>query len=76
MLKHPTDTSARPTDDLTPAPIFAIEGNTSRGTDPRGRDAARRRPTRSIHDELMLDGNARLNLATFVTTWMEPQAQR
>jgi glutamate decarboxylase len=29
-----------------------------------------------IHDELMLDGNARLNLATFVTTWMEPQADR
>ena len=24
----------------------------------------------------MLDGNARLNLATFVTTWMEPQAER
>ncbi|GAB3874952.1 glutamate decarboxylase [Kibdelosporangium lantanae] len=29
-----------------------------------------------VHDELMLDGNARLNLATFVTTWMEPQADR
>ena len=29
-----------------------------------------------IHDELMIDGNARLNLATFVTTWMEPQAQQ
>ena len=29
---------------------------------------------RLISDELMLDGNARLNLATFVTTWMEPQA--
>ncbi|WP_329251400.1 glutamate decarboxylase [Actinoallomurus sp. NBC_01490] len=29
-----------------------------------------------VHDELMLDGNARLNLATFVTTWAEPQAQR
>ncbi|MBR7838413.1 glutamate decarboxylase [Actinospica durhamensis] len=29
---------------------------------------------RLIHDELMLDGNARLNLATFVTTWMEPEA--
>jgi glutamate decarboxylase len=29
-----------------------------------------------IRDELMLDGNARLNLATFVTTWMEPQAER
>jgi glutamate decarboxylase len=27
-----------------------------------------------VHDELMLDGNARLNLATFVTTWMEKQA--
>ena len=27
-----------------------------------------------IHDELFLDGNARQNLATFVTTWMEPQA--
>jgi glutamate decarboxylase len=29
-----------------------------------------------VHDELMLDGNARLNLATFVTTWMEPEAAR
>ena len=29
-----------------------------------------------IHDELMLDGSARLNVATFVTTWMEPQAER
>ncbi len=27
-----------------------------------------------IHDELFLDGNARQNLATFVTTWMEPEA--
>ena len=29
-----------------------------------------------VHDELMLDGNARLNLATFVTTWMEAPAER
>ncbi|GJF07297.1 glutamate decarboxylase [Pseudonocardia sp. D17] len=29
-----------------------------------------------VHDELMLDGNARLNLATFVTTWAEPHAER
>ncbi|MFF1797735.1 glutamate decarboxylase [Kitasatospora sp. NPDC058263] len=29
-----------------------------------------------IHDELMLDGNAKLNLATFVTTSMEVQATR
>ena len=31
---------------------------------------------RFIHDELMLDGSARLNLATFVTTWMDPQAEK
>ena len=30
---------------------------------------------RFIHDELMLDGSSRLNLATFVTTWMDPQAR-
>ena len=29
-----------------------------------------------VHDHLMLDGNARLNLATFVGTWMEPEARR
>lgn len=29
-----------------------------------------------VHDELMLDGNARMNLATFVTTWMEPAAKQ
>lgn len=29
-----------------------------------------------IHDELQLDGNPALNLASFVTTWMEPEADR
>jgi glutamate decarboxylase len=29
-----------------------------------------------IHDELNLDGNPVLNLASFVTTWMEPQADQ
>ncbi|MGW0454871.1 glutamate decarboxylase [Gordonia sputi] len=29
-----------------------------------------------VHDEAMLDGNARLNLATFVTTWMDDHANR
>ncbi|MDP3950106.1 glutamate decarboxylase [Microbacterium sp.] len=28
-----------------------------------------------IRDEISLDGNARLNLATFVTTWMEDEAR-
>src|SRR5205807_9971661 len=31
---------------------------------------------RMIHDELLLDGSSRLNMATFVTTWMEPEADR
>jgi glutamate decarboxylase len=29
-----------------------------------------------IHDELQLDGFSLLNLATFVTTWMEPEAKQ
>ncbi|HEX3566795.1 MAG TPA: pyridoxal-dependent decarboxylase, partial [Acidimicrobiales bacterium] len=28
-----------------------------------------------VRDELLLDGLSRLNLATFVTTWMEPEAK-
>ncbi|GAB3924712.1 glutamate decarboxylase [Microlunatus endophyticus] len=39
----------------------------SDGLDPRDAYMA-------VHDEMMLDGNARMNLATFVTTWMEPEA--
>ncbi|WP_246190536.1 glutamate decarboxylase [Agromyces agglutinans] len=31
---------------------------------------------RVIHDESMLDGNARLNLATFVGTWMDEYADK
>jgi len=29
-----------------------------------------------VHDELLLDGNSRQNLATFCTTWVEPEVQR
>src|SRR5580704_14228930 len=29
-----------------------------------------------IHDELILDGSSRFNLATFCGTWMEPEASR
>jgi glutamate decarboxylase len=31
---------------------------------------------RLIHDELCLDGNPTLNLSSFVTTWMEPEADK
>ena len=29
-----------------------------------------------VHDELMLDGNSRQNLATFCSTWIEPEVYR
>uniref|UniRef100_A0A0E0H1G5 glutamate decarboxylase n=1 Tax=Oryza nivara TaxID=4536 RepID=A0A0E0H1G5_ORYNI len=29
-----------------------------------------------VHDELLLDSSPRLNLASFVTTWMEPECDR
>ncbi len=35
-----------------------------------------RTAAQAVQDELILDGNARLNLATFVTTWMEPEAEQ
>ena len=28
-----------------------------------------------VHDESMMDGNARLNLATFVSTWMDERSR-
>ncbi len=35
-----------------------------------------RRVYQLVHDELMLDGNARQNLATFCQTWEEPEVHR
>lgn len=40
------------------------------------REMAARTAYQLVHDELMLDGNSRLNLATFVTTWMEDEARK
>jgi glutamate decarboxylase len=63
-------------EDLAVAPLFGLEGRMI----PRHALADGELPPdvayQIIHDELMLDGNARLNVATFVTTWMEPQAAR
>jgi glutamate decarboxylase len=47
-------------------PRYAIPDNQMEG------DAA----YQLIHDELTLDGTPLLNLASFVTTWMEPQADK
>jgi glutamate decarboxylase len=52
--------------DLEPIPKFTMPENGARP------EAA----YRLIHDELLLDGSSRLNLATFVTTWMEPEADK
>src|SRR5262249_49802472 len=74
-LAHPR--RARPrSGDIAVAPIFTLESERV----PRHRLPEAEMPPevayQIIHDELMLDGNARMNLATFVTTWMEPQAER
>jgi glutamate decarboxylase len=74
-LKHPKRPAIL-SRGLSVLPIFELEGKRiPRHAMPEGEippDVA----YQVIHDELMLDGNARMNLATFVTTWMEPQAQR
>jgi len=51
---------------VAPAPKFAL---------PK-REMSPRNAYQLVHDELMLDGHSRLNLATFVTTWIEPEAQQ
>ncbi len=74
-LKHPgaTAPAAR---QLSVDPLFSLEGDrVPRRELPSGEmspDVA----YQIVHDQLMLDGNARLNVATFVSTWMEPQAER
>src|SRR5215467_12226209 len=74
-LKHP-DGPGRHASEQDWPPLFGLEpGRLSRhslGQSEMAPDLA----YQIIHDELMLDGNARLNLATFVTTWAEPQAER
>lgn len=68
-------------EDLTPlvlSPMYARPGEAGRAPRHTLPDLEMDPETvyRLVLDELMLDGNARLNLATFVTTWMEPQAER
>ena len=74
-LTHPKG-PAPPENDLAVAPMFTLESDhIPRHRIPDG-EMAPDVAYQIIHDELMLDGNARMNLATFVTTWMEPQAER
>jgi len=73
-LKHPKRARHQEAE-LAVAPIFSLDRPIPRHEMPQGElhpDVA----YQIVHDELMLDGNARLNVATFVSTWMEPQAER
>jgi glutamate decarboxylase len=74
-LRHPKGPVGPTKDDLAIAPIFGAADHIPR----HHLQQAEMAPDvayQIIHDELMLDGNARLNLATFVSTWMEPQAEK
>jgi glutamate decarboxylase len=70
-LTHP-DSPAAPANDLAVAPIFTLENRSIPRRELSDSEMAPDVAYQIIHDELMLDGNARMNLATFVTTWMEP----
>ena len=74
-LKHPRSSSGGG-EEIELAPLFGLEHTAIPrhriGVEPLPPDVA----YQIVHDELMLDGNARLNVATFVTTAMEPQVER
>jgi glutamate decarboxylase len=74
-LKHPRTPRHR-RQDLAVAPRFSLETQTIPRDRLPEREMAPDVAYQIVHDELMLDGNARLNVATFVSTWMEPQAER
>lgn len=69
-------TQDRPQVELNP--LFARVGETT--SFPRNRipesESLPETAYQVIHDEAMLDGNARMNLATFVGTWMDDYADR
>src|SRR5437899_3684157 len=74
-LKHEVQ-ELRQAADLLVAPLYSLEAERI----PRHTLTENEMPPdvayQIVHDELMLDGNARLNVATFVSTWMEPQAEK
>jgi len=74
-LQHPKGPRARPREEAEDGVFTSETGRVPRLELPAGET----RPEvayQIVHDELMLDGNARLNLATFVTTYMDPYADK
>jgi glutamate decarboxylase len=74
-VKHAPPPAAK-AEYLSVEPLLADETGSIPRHDLRGDEMSPDLAYQIIHDELMLDGNARMNLATFVTTWMEPQAEK
>lgn len=72
------DLNAESLAEIAATPLFARPGEAATAPDeklrliPQSPEVA----YQIIHDMLMLDGNARQNLATFVTTWMDEEADR
>ena len=78
MLHGKVKNSTLKESDRSMAPLYsrhAITGGVSRYDFPEN-EMLPQTAYNLVHDELMLDGNSRLNLATFVTTWMEPEARQ
>jgi glutamate decarboxylase len=74
-VKH-QGASARVRHDLSIDPLFATERDHIPRHELPESEMSPDLAYQIVHDELMLDGNARLNVATFVSTWMEPQAEK
>ena len=74
MSLHRHEPEAEPLD-INPFIAGGAEGEVPKNRIPAGQMSADS-AYQVVHDEVMLDGNARLNTATFVTTWMEPQAKQ
>jgi glutamate decarboxylase len=74
-LKHPASGS-KATGDLALDPLFTVEAGRIQKHELPAVEMHPDVAYQIVHDELMLDGNARLNVATFVSTWMEPQAEK
>jgi glutamate decarboxylase len=72
-LTHPQADSTTK-NEVSVAPLFSLETQHVPRNRLPDREMAPDVAYQIVHDELMLDGNARMNLATFVSTWMEPQA--
>jgi hypothetical protein len=68
--RHVTDADDRRANDRAALPLVTSEGRRMPRDAMPDDEAAPGLAYGAIHDELMIDGNARLNLATFVTTWM------